>query len=223
MCVISSWGRNSRILFSIATGSEKPPDPVHGPKERVLLLKNGPAGERWKLVQMEEHHVPSCMDIQASCFDPSLREEKDAYLDRLRIHPQGMVMIMVPSEADPAAWEIAGYTLFQPFFKGELLHDGDTEMLSKACSGEHKVDCLYTHELSISPKFRGKGLTEPLRAFVEGQARTMGLEWCTLVAVPSAHKFWSRCGYQTLRKEDYQGEPCYYMEKRIWPHTPSSL
>lgn len=126
--------------------------------------------------------------------------------------------------------EIAGYILYQPFFRGQVYYDGDSARLEKAIaayrdhgagSGEDepeefgRPDCLYTHELSISPKFRGKGLTSPLTSFVEEQAKNTGFNWLSLVSLPAPHPFWKKNAYCTTSEIDYEGTPCFYMEKRI--------
>jgi len=110
---------------------------------------------------------------------------------------------------------IAGYTLFQPFMRGEVQDDGDSEGLAASMSDAKKFDCLYTHELSIARDFRGKGLTAPLTDYVEAQAKEKGYSWLTLVAVSSAEPFWKKNGYHNLREITYGGVSCYYMEKPV--------
>jgi len=205
-----------------------------GEKERVLQHKVGPLGKDCKLVQMNESHIDKCMEIQAACFEPHHCETRQSYVARMALFPEGMVVLMVPTEQEPTAqWEIAGYILYQPYFRGEIYYDGDTAKLEQAISGyrhygaasedderpqdspTRRPDCLYTHELSISPKFRGKGLTMPLTSFVEEQAKDTGFDWLSLVSLPAPHGFWKKTGYQTHSEIDYEGTPCFYMEKRI--------
>lgn len=182
---------------------------------------------------MAEQHLDRCMAIQKECFEPHHCEEKQAYLDRLKLYPEGMVVLMVPSP-DPTVvseeqdqsietkWEVAGYVLFQPYFKGEIYKDGDTETLVEAIAAyrnpsdytDRKPNCIYTHELSISTSFRGRGLTYPLTNYIEEFATQQNFNWLTLVALSTAHGFWMKTGYQTHSEIDYEG-PCFYMEKRI--------
>jgi len=237
----SFWATSCRILFSIDGANLNTPAAVGraeshplqtGERERVLQYKVGPQGKGCKLVQMAESHIDKCMEIQAACFEPHHCEDRQSYLDRMKLYPEGMVVLMVPTEPteqEPTVqWEIAGYLLYQPFFKGEIFYDGDTEKLEHAiatyrsqegspASGDAtaKANCLYTHELSISPKFRGKRLTSPLTSYVEEVAKTQGFDWLTLVSLPDPHPFWKKCGYQTHSEIDYEGAPCFYMEKRI--------
>jgi GNAT superfamily N-acetyltransferase len=192
---------------------------------------------------MTESHIDKCMEIQAACFEPHHCEDRQSYLDRMKLFPEGMVVLMVPTEPtehQPVQWEIAGYLLYQPFFKGEIFYDGDTEKLEHAIASyrrfdgrpgststssddmseaddpsERRPNCLYTHELSISPKFRGKGLTSPLTSYVEEVAKSTGFDWLTLVSLPDPHPFWKKCGYHTHSEIDYEGAPCFYMEKRV--------
>lgn len=237
--MISSSDTSCRTVFSIdGVTSNHPPGgraeshPLHtGESERVLQYKVGPQGKGCKLVQMAESHIDKCMEIQAACFEPHHCEDRQSYLDRMKLFPEGMVVLMVPTEPTEqqptVQWEIAGYLLYQPFFRGEIFHDGDTEKLEQAIAtyrsqggpssddqGVAKANCLYTHELSISPKFRGKGLTSPLTSYVEEVAKSTGFDWLTLVSLPTPHAFWKKCGYQTHSEIDYEGQ-AFYMEKRI--------
>ena len=72
-------------------------------------------------------------------------EISQAYIDRLHFYPDGSVVLIVPNddptskllsippppgrENDPTykSETIAGYVLFQPFFRGEIHMDDDTQ------------------------------------------------------------------------------------------------
>jgi ribosomal protein S18 acetylase RimI-like enzyme len=242
---------NYSILFSDVYGGHVPIDPgeersqwkrLRTRAEIVLQVKEGEQG--WKLVQMAEEHLDDLLNIQYQCFEPHHCEDRQAYLERMRLFPSGNVVLMVPNPARIAAkqgkdhvaaskpgsvpppdWSkmkdydgyvIAGYILFQPFVRGEIQDDGDSDGLAEAMAMEgHKFDCYYTHELSISPAFRGKGLTYPLTNYAEAQAKAKGYSWLTLVALTSAQPFWKKNGYTSLREIVYGGVPCYYMEKPV--------
>lgn len=145
---------------------------------------------------------------------------------------------------DRDGFVIAGYIAFQPFFRGEIQKDGDSAAFAAALAAAagstsdcvvhnntcealgkpagRKADCMYTHELTISPAFRGKGLTYPLTTWVETQAREAGFDWLTLVALDTAEPFWRKNGYTTnVREIVYGGAKCFYMEKPV-PLPPQS-
>lgn len=188
-----------------------------------MQYKAGPQGQVYKLVQMSESQIDKCMEIQAACFEPHHCEDKQSYLDRMALYPEGMVVLMVTSPEDHTQWEIAGYVLFQPFFRGEIYYDGNTEKLKHAIASnrdahrdaERQVNCFYLHELSVSPKFRGKGLTAPLTSYVEEAAIAHDFHTVSLVSLPAPHGFWKKCGYITVSDIDYEGSACYYMEKQL--------
>jgi len=214
-------------------------------KRRELVLQEKKGDRGWKLVQMSEEHLDDLLAIQYQCFEPHFCEEREAYIERMNLFPHGNVVLMVPKQTMPAVpaakegtmlkssnvsgsssapdysklkdWNgyvIAGYTLFQPFVRGEVQDDGDSEGLAAAMNGA-KFDCFYTHELSIAPAFRGKGLTSPLTNYVETQAKEKGYSWVTLVAVSSAEPFWAKNGYHNRKEISYGGVSCYYMEKPV--------
>lgn len=55
---------------------------------------------------MNESHIDKCMEIQAACFEPHHCEDRQSYLDRMRLFPEGMVVLMVPT--DPTDEEPTG-------------------------------------------------------------------------------------------------------------------
>ncbi len=230
---------NCRILFSIAGGKAAlepgeatalpPPSKKARLRNEEIILKEQEGVESgWMLVQMNESHLDQCMEIQAQCFEPHHREDRQAYVDRMKLYPQGAIVLLAKdpkamnapgaskSEHREDGYCVAAYILFQPFFKGEIYEDGDTEYLINVLNQPDRWDCIYTHELSVSTAFRGKGLTYPLTEYAEQFAgEAMGYSCMTLVALSTAEPFWRKNGYQNLQQIDYGGVPCYRMEKSL--------
>jgi len=174
------------------------------------------------------------MEIQEKCFDPIHCEEKQAYVDRLHFYPEGSVVLIVsnprehrlmaippPSgkERDPTYQPetIAGYVLFQPFFRGEIHMDDDTQGIEDRArmvrEGLRAYDCMYIHEMSVHPAFRGKGCSAPLLAYVEDSAKAAGYNCVSLVALPTATDYWVYNGYVEKYRLEYSGAASCYMEK----------
>jgi len=206
-------------------------------KEKVIKL--GPDGS-WKLLQMTEEHVDEVIRIQQACYEPEYREERQSYVNRIRIFPEGNVVLMVPdptatpespstppSPSSPPSskkrkssltYTMAGYILAQPFYRGAINDVNDVMALSKWIEDRENLprtegDCIYIHEISIDPDFRGQGLTLPLTQYAETLARGANFKWLTLVALGSALGFWNRTGYVLEQEIVYGGHTCFYMEK----------
>lgn len=206
-------------------------------KEKVL--KVGPDGN-WKLVQMTEEHVDEVIRIQQACYEPEYREERQSYVDRIRVYPEGNIVLMVPdptataeSPSTPASpssppsskkrktslrYTMAGYILAQPFYRGAINDVNDVKAFSKWIEDRADLprtegDCIYIHELSVHPDFRGQGLALPLTDYSETLARGANFKWLTLVALGSALGFWKRTGYILEQEIVYGGHTCFYMEK----------
>lgn len=213
----------------------------HAKSAQEKVLKVGP-DESWKLVQMTEDHVDEVIRIQQACYEPEYREERQSYVDRIRLYPEGNVVLMVPdptaesvspstppSPSSPAAckkrkkhslgYTMAGYILVQPFYKGAVNDVNDVKAFSKWIEDRAHLprtegDCIYVHEISVHPDFRGQGLTAPLTDYADSLARGANFKWLTLVALGPALGFWKRNGYILEREIDYGGHTCYYMEKK---------
>ncbi len=152
--------------------------------------------------------------------DPAIVSIKQSNVEKEQEEEEEEEDDFVSDNQEDIKYVIAGYILFQPFFKGEIYEDNDTEFLVDALKNHpQKLNCIYTHELSIDPAFRGKGLTAPLNDYAEDKAKGDGYSWLTLVALSSAKPFWLKNGYRVQREIEYGGVPCYYMEK---PHPASA-
>lgn len=207
------------------------------PDEEVVIEET----DNWKLVEMNEKHIDKVMKIQTLCYEPCYRDTRQSYVDRARLFPEGNAVMFVPEEptssSSPTApgsskrrkkkaaspFKMCGYILAQPFDRGVINDVSDVTELAKWLeakkkSGNHTPsddECIYIHEISIHPDFRGQGLTRPLVEFTEKLARQHGYRWMSLVALETALPFWKRTGYTLVRKVDYEGHTCYYMEKCI--------
>jgi len=191
---------------------------------------------------MTEEHVHKVLKIQRKCYEPSYREARQSYINRIKLFPEGNVVLMVadpsaascspstpPSPCSPASskkrkkkrsngYKMAGYILGQPFYKGAINDVNDVDMFAgwirdRANLSKTDADCIYIHELSIAPSFQGQGLTKHLVSYMDRLAGDQGFRWLTLVSLESAFGFWKRCGYILERELDYGGHTCFYMEK----------
>jgi GNAT superfamily N-acetyltransferase len=92
------------VLCKDAQGSQ--PMPIPRPRQADRSARDNSAesqtkekildqGEGWKLVQMSEEHLDDVIRVQQKCYTPEYRDERQAYVNRMRLFPEGNVVIMV--------------------------------------------------------------------------------------------------------------------------------
>lgn len=188
---------------------------------------------------MKEKHVDKVMKIQRLCYEPCYRDGRQFYSDRTRLFPAGNAALFVPEEApvsfsptapgsskrrkkkETSPYKMCGYILVQPFEKGSINDVNDLTELEKFLDKREKNgnptptenECIYVQEIAIHPDFQGRGLTRPLVEFTENVARQHGYRWMSLVALETALPFWKRNGYTLVKRINYEGHTCFYMEK----------
>jgi ribosomal protein S18 acetylase RimI-like enzyme len=99
-----------------------------------------------------------------------------------------------------------------------------------ACRDDEAIGCVFYHRegdavyfgrLSVAPSFRGHGVGEALTAYVERQARAMGVARIQLgfrLALPYLQMYYERLGYHVVRRESHPGYAVAtyaVMEKRV--------
>ena len=139
--------------------------------------------------------LPALLRVQLACYGPGFNETEAVFAARLRQSPQ--TAWCVDDTARPG--ELAAYLVSYPSRLGKItpLHGAFEPTLS--------ADCLYLHDLAVSPLCQGHALGPRLvrHAWAEAQ-RLWGLQASALVAVQGSLPFWQRLGYRVL--EPREGE-----------------
>lgn len=149
-----------------------------------------------------EADLPSIVDIQRECYRPELIEAPETF--RRKIEQFGAGCFGLEREG-----RIGGYVFCQPWKDGEILPLDDQGSIPSHC------DCLYLHDLSVIPGWRGTGGAGALLAAVFGLARQLGYRRYGLVAVQSSEAFWRRQGFVPVREFEYApGVSATYMVRR---------
>lgn len=74
-------------------------------------------------------------------------------------------------------------------------------------------ECLYLHDLCITPAFQGKGISKHLFSMVENFAIAQSFQKLIGISVQNTREFWKKQGFVILRPHSYSGEEGYFMEK----------
>ena len=112
-----------------------------------------------------------------------------------------------------------------------IRHKLTTERAVLALLGDQAVACvfyrdegdyMYFGRLAVLPAYRNRGISAMLIAYVEQQARELGLPRVRLgvrVALPHLRARYERLGYRVIEQRSHAGytEPTYLvMEKTLW-------
>ena len=132
--------------------------------------------------RMQAADIAGVLAVQALCYAPAMNESADTIEHRLH-------------QAADFAWVaemplgIVAYLVTYPSQLGKLTRLGDTFALSDA------ADCLYLHDLAVSPNGKGLSLGRQLveHAFAEARGRT--LRHAALVSVQDSGAYWQSLGF----------------------------
>lgn len=132
---------------------------------------------------LEAADLPVLMTIQQACYQPELNESAAIMAARLASNP-GWCWALRHHE------QLAAYLLSRPARSGQVTPlDGEF-------SAEEAPDCLYLHDLAVSPAYAGQGLGRMLVAHATAVARHHGWLRLALVCVQTALPFWQQLGFQ---------------------------
>ena len=96
------------------------------------------------------------MDMESKGFDPGVRETEDTYLERIRVFPQGAVIM--ESNGTPVG------CIFSEIWERETSLSAEDFKLDHSISLSHDPngDWLYICSMTVVPEFRGMGFGHSL-------------------------------------------------------------
>ena len=148
--------------------------------------------------------------VQAECYVPHMNESETIIGLRLDAAPATHWVAEL-------AGEVVAYLAAYPSRLGKVTP------LSGCFELAEDPDCLYLHDLAVSPRARGSGVGAALIRKARAAAVSSGLAHSALVSVQDSRAFWERQGYRILENlEATQGarlasyaSPGWYMTCRI--------
>lgn len=151
---------------------------------------------------LEISDLPAVMLVQRECYRDELIETEITFRMKIKHFPRGCLGL----ERDGC---IVGYVFCQPWMFGEVVPLDDSAGIIPENS-----DCLYIHDLSIVPAWRGTGAAKALLDGVFHLATEMRLTKFGLVAVQASEPFWARWGFRVARMFEYTaGVSASYMTR----------
>jgi ribosomal protein S18 acetylase RimI-like enzyme len=136
---------------------------------------------------MQASDIDSVMSIQTACYSGDIPESRISLLAKFEGSPE--TCLVAECEA-----QVLAYLIALP-----CLSTAPPSLHASTCVLPADPDCLYLHDLSVSPKLRGMGVAATLiRLFFELQQQA-NLPSACLVAVQDSVPFWRRFGFQVTQ------------------------
>lgn len=131
---------------------------------------------------MQAADLPAVMQIQTECYPPAMVEPADVLRERLHV-------------AGAWAWVAEGGAGLGAYLCGYPSHLGKVTRLGAVFEGVDEPDCLYLHDLAVSPSAQGLGLGAALIRQAWAVAQRSGLTHSALVSVQASRAYWQGQGY----------------------------
>lgn len=143
------------------------------------------------------HDIPDIDKLGTCTYPGNYDESTESFQSKIVHNPHTCWVATVDGY-------VAGYVIAFPYVLG------DSYPINQIYSPIENPNCLYIHDLCVSPVFRGLGLAKSL---IE---RVLSLDNKTiaLVAGMQSHSFWHKLGFKPEHEVDYYGMPATYMVLR---------
>lgn len=160
---------------------------------------------------MREDDIAGVLAVQALAYGPGFLEDEATIRLRWQAAPH-TAWVAVDGQ------QVCAYLVAYPSRLGKvtLLHGGFDVPAD--------ADCLYLHDLAVSPRAAGRGLAPALLQAAWQAAARLGLGWSALVSVQDSQGFWRRQGFaehagldagRRAQLASYPGGSASYMVRRL--------
>ena len=159
---------------------------------------------------MQRADLPAILAIQDECYPEEMCEDAAVVQQRLAV-------------AGEHAWVAKDDAGACAYLFGYLSQVGKVTRLGAGFEQSAQPDCLYLHDLAVSPRAKGLGLGPWLVVHALESARARKLGSSALVSVQQSRVFWERLGYRVhddlgeaeLRDLATYASPAWYMVKPL--------
>ena len=166
---------------------------------------------------MCESDLDAVLAIQSACYPSALNEDAATIRQRFHASPD---TAWIASIADEVAAYLFGY-------RSRL---GSITPLGGVFSPADEPDCLYLHDLAVTPTWRSRGIADQLIVAARAFASRQSLSFIALVALENARTYWERHAFatsevataqQAAHLASYPGD-CHYMAHKLVAETSSA-
>lgn len=155
--------------------------------------------------QMLFSDMSAVWSVQCDCYQGVLEPESLASLEAKRSASPDSCFVAMD------AGKVVGYLISVPWLFGQVPSLNDA-----VCHIPQDADCLYLHDMAISPKMAGMGMGKALFQAYQAQTSAMGFSKMALTAVGEAEGFWRKIGFKVkqivlseAKVADYGGQVTY--------------
>ncbi len=139
----------------------------------------------FKIRNLNNEDLLGVMNLQKQVYSKDLQEEITVFIQILNVFPEGVFGVF---ERD----KLAGYLFSHPYLLNQ------SKPLNSQLFLTGTENCLYLHDMAISPNYQGKGLTKQLFERFLLTAKNNGFETQCLVAVQNSAIFWGKFGFKRM-------------------------
>lgn len=144
-----------------------------------------------RLRLLTEADIDELHRLEAEAYLPELHESDDAFLQMMRLFPQGAFGFF-------DAQGLCGYAFGAPSKAGTLLTL--RQPLEKLPAD---ADTFYIHDVAVTARCRGRGIGRMLAAELLAVARARGFSRSELVSVQGSAAFWRQFGFEAVYEFEY--------------------
>ncbi|QBF82120.1 GNAT family N-acetyltransferase [Shewanella maritima] len=122
------------------------------------------------------------MTIQSQCYPQDTCESKAVLQDKAQRFAESCLVVEFDGQ-------VAAYVFAHPW------QQLDAPSLNLELTSIESADCLYIHDMAVSPNFQGKGIAKQLFKQLLAIKQQNQLGHMALVALPEALTFWQTLGF----------------------------
>ena len=130
-----------------------------------------------RLMQISD--LSAVVRLQDHCYADEFYESPQVVAKRLMLYPQSCWLACYQDKV----W---GYLFSYPSRLGQV------NPLGAEFGQYEQANCLYLHDMAVSPDARGQGVATTLLQQALNYAGTLGLSYAALVAVQNSTAFWQQ-------------------------------
>ena len=141
--------------------------------------------------QLTPSDVAGVLKVQKEAYLPQLLEGVETFLNKMLLFPRGVFGCLVNGE-------LCAYVFYHPWTR-----DAVVPLDHPIAELPLKPDCMYIHDLAVSPACQGQGIARRLLEQVFTVGDSLGLYTYSLIAVQSSEAFWQRFGFRAVSNLEY--------------------
>lgn len=166
----------------------------------------------FKLREAEASDLNAILEVQKACYYDI--EPESAQSMRTKILGSPSTCFVCARENAQGQEEVGGYLLALPIERTQL-----PPLNAPVYKQPVSPDCLYLHDMAVSPAWRGSGVASALLEAFERVFNAHDFKSAALVAIQGSSSFWQKQGFSAVqgnatlqRKLMSYGETALYME-----------